>query len=37
LILAAVYVSPVVMREITESPRKIHVYSGDDEDENVFL
>lgn len=33
LMLAAVYISPVVMREIVESPRRIEVYSGEEEDE----
>jgi len=37
LVLAAVYISPTVMREITESPRRIEVFSGDEGDEEVFI
>lgn len=37
LILAAVYISPAVMKEILTSPRNIDVYSGDEEDEEIFL
>jgi hypothetical protein len=33
LMIAATYVSPSVMREIIDSPRKIEIYSGEDEDE----
>jgi hypothetical protein len=33
LMIAAVYVSPLVMRDIIDSPRKIEIYSGDDEEE----
>ena len=32
LMIAAVYVSPSVMREILDSPRKIEIFSGDDEE-----
>jgi len=33
LMIAATYVSPSVMREIIDSPRKIEIYSGEEEDE----
>ncbi len=36
LVLASVYISPIVMREIVNSPRKIEVYSGDEEEEEMF-
>ena len=35
LMIAAVYVSPTVMREITESPRKIEIFSGDEDGEEI--
>jgi hypothetical protein len=33
LMIAAIYVSPVVMREIMDSPRKIEIFLGDEEEE----
>ena len=33
LMIAATYVSPTVMREIIDSPRKIEIYSGEEEEE----
>jgi hypothetical protein len=33
LMIAATYVSPNVMREIIDSPRKIEIYSGEEEEE----
>jgi hypothetical protein len=33
LMIAATYVSPSVMREIIDSPRKIEIYSGEEEEE----
>ena len=34
LMIAAIYVSPTVMREIIDSPRKIEIFTDDDEEES---